>query len=121
MSVNDADNKYPQTLTGYKELFDKLNIDHSDLKGKRAFKEKYDEYIIEQQNETEDMSEDDDLIEDQSSFDEFQFEGIDYLEDNDSAKIYNTKHVFVGAWNVDCDDIIWESDEFREQHENSRE
>ena len=119
VTSTDADNQYPTTLTEYKELFDKLNIEHSDLKGKRAFKSKYDEYIEEKKNE--DMSDDDDLIEDKSSFDEFDFEGIDYLEDNDSGKIYNTKHTFVGTWNADCDDIIWESDEYREQHENSRE
>jgi len=121
VTSTDAGNQYPATLTEYKELFDKLNIDHSELKGKRAFKSKYDEYIEEKKTETEEMSEDDDLIEDKSSFDEFQFEGIDYLEDNDSGKIYNTKHTFVGAWNADCDDIIWESDEFRDQHETSRE
>ena len=87
------------------------------MKGIRSYKAKYDEYLVE--NETEDMS-DEELDEDTSSFDAIDYEGVDYLEDNHSAKIYNTKHVLVGSWNEDCDDIIWVNDEFREQHEENR-
>ena len=110
----NGEHKYPKTIDEYKGLFKKLGIGSDDLKGKRAFKLKYDGYLKKKEEETEELDED------TSDFDEFQFEGVDYLEDNDSEKIYNTKHTFVGAWNADCDDIIWESDEFREQHETLR-
>jgi hypothetical protein len=50
---------------------------------------------------------DEELDEDTSNFDTIDFEGVDYLEDNDSAKIYNTKHVFV----VDPDIDVFNDDQ----------
>ena len=93
--------KHPRTVTEYKELFDKLNIDHSDLKGSRAFKAEYDEFLT------------------MFDFEEIVFMDVDYLEGED-VKIYNTNYDHVGSWNEDFDDIIWVNDKFREQHEALR-
>ena len=115
----DHEPKYPKTIHEYKELFKKLGIDSEDLKSsKRSYRVKYDEYLKEKEEDSEDET--DDLSEDNTDFEEFVFEAVDYLEDTDSSKIYNTKHILVGSWNEDCDDIIWATDEFREQHETNR-
>jgi hypothetical protein len=63
---------------------------------------------------------DDDLKEDTSSFDETDFEGVSYLEDESTGKIYNMKYENVGKWNEDVDDIIWQSENFKSTHETSR-
>ena len=112
--LNEGGVNYPKSIQAYKDLFQKLGLDSENLKGKRAFKMKYDDFLEEKKEET------DELCEDQSEFDEFNYESVDYLEDTETAKIYNTQHVHVGVWNEDCDDIIWVSDEFRQQHEDNR-
>jgi len=106
--------EYPKTVGGYNELFKKLGIDTDGLKGKRSFRVKYDEFLKEKEEET------DELDEDRSDYDGIDYESVDYLEDTETGKVYNTKYVLVGSWNEDCDDIIWVSDEFREQHESDR-
>ena len=109
--------EYPKTVRGFKDLFKKLDIECENLKGIRSFKMKYDEYINEVEGDSDDTE---DLDEDASGFDTIAYEGVDYLEDENTAKIYNTKHIHVGSWNCDCDDIIWVSDEFRDQHDTAR-
>ena len=106
--------EYPKTVLEYNELFKKIGITTDGLKGKRAFRMKYDEYLKEKEEET------DELDEDRSDFDEIDSESVDYLEDIETGKIYNMKHIHIGSWNDDCDDIIWVADEFREQHETDR-
>ena len=106
--------EYPKTVLEYKELFKKLGITTDGLKGKRVFRMKYDEYLKEKEEET------DELDEDESDFDEIDYESVNYLEDTETGKIYNMKHIHIGSWNDDCDDIIWVADEFREQHETDR-
>ena len=108
------ESEYPKNVLEYKELFKKLGITTDGLKGKRVFRMKYDEYLKEKEEET------DELDEDESDFDEIDYESVDYLEDTETGKIYNMKHIHIGSWNDDCDDIIWVADEFRKQHENSR-
>jgi hypothetical protein len=111
----------PKTLLEYKELFKSLNIDFEGLKGRPAFKQAYDEHLKEEKEKTEPLSEDDDdLQEDVSSFDETDFEGVSYLEDEETGKIYNPKHQHVGKWNENVDDIIWVSEDFKNTHETSR-
>lgn len=114
----------PNTVSEYKELFDKIGIDYSNLKGSRAYKQAYEDYLKEKEAEgekTEPLSDDDDeLQEDTNKYDETNFEGVDYLEDEDTAKVYNLKGQLVGKWNEDTDDIIWESEEFKIAHENAR-
>jgi len=119
----------PTTLSGYKALFKELSIDTDGLKGKRAYKEAYESYLKEKEGaeegeKTQPMSDDeddiDDLQEDNNSYEEMTFEGVTYLEDEDSGKIYNPKHQHVGKWNEDVDDIIWSSEEFKSLHESSR-
>ena len=112
----------PSTLSEFKSLFKELSIDTKDLRGVRAYKQAYDDYLREKEEEkTQPMSdEDDDLQEDTNSYEETDFEGVSYLEEEDSGKIYNLKHQHVGKWNADFDDIIWISDEFKATHEASR-
>ena len=104
-------------------MFDKLGLDYSTLKGRRAYSQAYDDYLKEQENEkTQPMSsddeDDDELQEDTNSYDEISFEEVDYLEDEETGKIYNLKHQCVGKWNDDSDDIIWASEDFKLEHEN---
>ena len=111
----------PRTKPEYVKLFEKLGIDSDGLSEIRAYKQRYEEYLKEKEEETEDMSDEDvgdDLQEDKSSFQKIDFEGVEYLEDEDTADLYNTAYKKVGKWNDDCDDIIWESPEFKEEHEN---
>jgi len=113
----------PKSVKEYKELFDKLGLDYSTLKGRRAYSQAYDDYLKEQENEkTQPMSsddeDDDELQEDTNSYDEISFEEVDYLEDEETGKIYNLKHQCVGKWNDDSDDIIWASEDFKLEHEN---
>ena len=112
----------PTTLSEFKALFKELSIDTKDLRGVRAYKQAYDDYLHEKEEEkTQPMSdEDDDLQEDTNSYEETDFEGVSYLEEEDSGKIYNLNHQHVGKWNADFDDIIWISDEFKATHEASR-
>ena len=117
----------PQTISEYKTLFKELGIDTENIKGKRQYKQAYEDYLKEQQEEdadekTQPMSdeEDDELQEDINSYEETTWEGVSYLEDEETGKIYNLKHQYVGKWNADVDDIIWESEEFKTHHENSR-
>ena len=113
----------PKTVSEYKTLFDELGIDYSSIRGLRAFKLAHQDYIKskEEEEQTQPMSDDDDeLHEDKSSYQEMDFEGVSYLEEEDSGKIYNLRHQHVGQWNEDVDDIIWASDEFKQTHETSR-
>jgi len=117
----------PSSISGYKELFDKIGIDYSNIKGIRSYKQAYEDHLKAQEEaeageKTEQLSEDDDddLQEDTHKYDETNFEGVDYLEDEDTAKVYNLKGQHVGKWNEDIDDIIWISEQFKTDHENSR-
>ncbi len=112
----------PSTLSEFKALFKELSIDTKGLRGVRAYKQAYDDYLREKEEEkTQPLSdEDDDLQEDTNSYEETDFEGVSYLEEEESGKIYNLKHQHVGKWNQDFDDIIWISEEFKLTHEASR-
>jgi hypothetical protein len=114
----------PKTVSEYKTLFDELGIDYSSIRGLRGFKQAHQDFIKakEEKEQTQPMSDDDDddLQEDKSSYEEMDFEGVSYLEDEDSGKIYNLKHQHVGQWNEDVDDIVWVSDVFKQTHESSR-
>ena len=100
-------------------MFKELNIDTEGLKGIRAYKQAYDDYLKEKEGEkTEPMSDEDDdeLQEDKNTYDETDFEEVRYLEDEDSGKIYNLRHQHVGKWNSDFDNIVWVSEEFKIAH-----
>lgn len=113
----------PNSIREYKELFDKLGLDYSNLKGRRAYSQAYDDYLRKQEDEktqplSSDDEDDDELKEDTNSYDEITYEGVSYLEDEETGKIYNLKHQCVGKWNDDCDEFIWSSDEYKNAHEN---
>ena len=116
-------------MAQFKDLFSKIGISTDGLKGGKAYREKYLEYIAkskENDEDTEDM-EDDELQLDDKQFAEIDFEGIEYLEDENSGDIYSTSYQIVGGatggiigrWNDNYDDIIWTNDTFRLAHETN--
>jgi hypothetical protein len=112
----------PTTTTEFKELFKGLGISADGLKGKKAYVEKYEEYLKGKESvdeETEDMS-DDELETDTSNFTEIDYEGVEYLEDEDTGLLYNSAHQAVGKWNDGGDEIIWSSETFRLAHETMK-
>ena len=50
------------------------------------------------------------------TFTEISFEGVDYLEDENSNEIYSKGGVLIGEWNEECDTIIWGHDKYKEYH-----
>lgn len=64
--------------------------------------------------------EEEELQLDEKNFIEIDFEGVEYLEDEDSGEIYSTSHELVGKWTEDCDDIIWSNESFRLSHESKK-
>ena len=57
---------------------------------------------------------------DEENFNDIEFEGVTYSEDNRFDKIYNQAKKFVGIWNDNRDDIMWIDDEYRVEHETSK-
>ena len=47
---------------------------------------------------------------------DINYEGVDYLEDENSGEIYSTGGILIGKWNEECDNIIWENDKYKENH-----
>jgi len=121
----DSSQLVPTTTAEFKKYFQDLGISTEGLRGKKAFKDKYDEYqkgkesAVDDGEETEDMS-DDELEKDTSSFVEVDYEGVEYLEDEETSNIYNAAHQLVGKWNEDGDEVIWSSDSFRVAHETMK-
>lgn len=50
------------------------------------------------------------------TFAEISFEGVDYLENENSNEIYSKGGVLIGEWNKECDNIIWGNDKYKENH-----
>jgi hypothetical protein len=122
--VKSESSDVPATTAEFKKYFHDLGISVEGLRGKKAFKDKYDEYQKSKESpvddeETEDMS-DDELEKDTSSFVEVDYEGVEYLEDEDTSNIYNASHQLVGKWNEDGDKILWSSDSFRVAHDTMK-
>lgn len=67
----------------------------------------------------ETTDESDDNSSDEKEYDEIEFEGIRYLQE-DTGEIYNLNYQQIGKWNDSGDDIIWLSNVFRENHESSK-
>lgn len=115
----------PSTTAEFKKLFQELGITTEGLRGKGAYKQRYDQYLKEQEqqndgDETEDMSDEEELVKDETNFVEVDFEGVEYLEDEDTSNIYDTSHNFIGKWNEDGDDIIWASDSAKADHDSKK-
>ena len=112
----------PSTTTEFKRLFQELGITSEGLKGKKAFKDRYDKYLKEKEQgeETEDMSDEDELEKDETNYVEIDFEGIEYLEDEDTSNIYNTSHDLVGKWDDDGTEIIWLSESAKADHDSKK-
>jgi len=53
---------------------------------------------------------------DEKEFAEIMFQGIDYLEDENTGRIYTLDHQLIGKWNQDYDDIQWRDDKSKENH-----
>ena len=117
----------PKTITEFKSLFNELGIDYSELKGKRAYAQAYENFLREKEEEKtkpmsdeEDEDDEDELKEDNHSYDEISWDGVDYLEDEDTGFIFNLEGKKVAKWNEDADDFIWLSEEAKTIHENAR-
>ena len=119
----------PKSVPEFKKLFDSLGIDYSSLKGRNAYKQAYEDYLkekekVKEEEKTQPMSDeeqdDDELLEDKNSYIQITFEGIEYLEDEDSGNIYDLSGKNIAKWNEDSDDFIWNSEEARVAHENNR-
>ena len=65
----------------------------------------------------EEDTDDEELDEDKSNYDEITHHGVDYLEDEETGNVYNMEFKLVGKWNENADDIIWENDDARLTHE----
>ena len=122
--VKSESSDVPATTAEFKKYFHDLGISVEGLRGKKAFKDKYDEYQKSKESpvdgeDTEDMS-DDELEKDTSSFVEVDYEGVEYLEDEETSDIYNASHQLVGKWNEDGDKILWSSDSFRVAHDTMK-
>tara|TARA_Y100000590_G_C15719309_1_gene1012973 strand:- start:1541 stop:2365 length:825 start_codon:yes stop_codon:yes gene_type:complete len=50
------------------------------------------------------------------TFTEINYEGVDYLEDENSGEIYSKGGVLIGKWNNESDTIIWKNDKYKENH-----
>ena len=111
--------KGPSSVAEYKKLFKELNISMEGLKGGRGFKDAYEKYLSDSSADTEDLS-DEELDEDNKVFVEIDYEGVDYLEDENSGNIYSLDHSVVGRWDGDCSEIIWENDGARMNHESKK-
>ena len=73
------------------------------------------------EGDDEDSSvEDEELEKDPSKFVEVDYEGVEYLEDEENSDIYNASHQLVGKWNDEGDKIVWSSDSFRKAHETMK-
>ena len=121
--IPSSDGGVPKTTAEFKKLFQELGISTEGLRGKGAYVKKYDEYMKEKAKgeETEDMSdEEDELDKDETNYVEVDFEGVEYLEDEETSNIYNTSHVLIGKWNEDGDDILWASDSAKADHDSKK-
>ena len=122
---SDTQDSVPSTTAEFKKLFAELGISTEGLRGKGAYKQRYMQHLQEQEKtqeddeETEDMS-DEELGLDTSNFVEVDFDGVEYLEDEDTSNIYNVSHQLIGKWNEDGDDIIWAEEKFKVAHETMK-
>lgn len=121
--IPSSDEVVPKTTAEFKKLFQELGISTEGLRGKGAYVKRYEEYMEEKGKgeETEDMSdEEDELDKDETNYVEVDFEGVEYLEDEETSNIYNTSHVLIGKWNDDGDDILWVSDSAKADHDSKK-
>ena len=121
--IPSSDGGVPKTTSEFKKLFQELGISTEGLRGKGAYVKKYEEYMEEKEKgeQTEDMSdEEDELDKDETNYVEVDFEGVEYLEDEETSNIYNTSHVLIGKWNDDGDDILWTSDSAKADHDSKK-
>ena len=51
---------------------------------------------------------------------EISHEGVDYLEDEESGKVYSVDFNEVGKWNEDMDDILWINTVEKNKHESNK-
>jgi len=108
----------------YKKLFKDFGISTEGLKGQRAYKAKYEEYLS-QKKANEESGEGDGQVSDEELDEDvdyvpIDFEGVEYLEDEESGKIYDTGHNLIGKWNQSVDDIIWENETAKINHETKK-
>ena len=80
--------------------------------------EEEEESSSDEEGQVVEMSEDeDDAVADTNSLTETSFEGVEYLEDEDTNQIYSLKGQHVGKWTSDFDGIVFVNDKFKQEHE----
>mgnify|MGYP001368148026 CR=1 FL=1 len=57
---------------------------------------------------------------DEIDYMEIDFEGVEYLEDENSGQIYSVNHQLLGKWNENFDDILWVNESFKVQHDTTK-
>ena len=123
--VKSGSSDIPSTTAEFKKLLGELGISVEGLRGKKAFQDKYEEYqkskdsSVDDGEDTEDMS-DDELDKDTSNFVEVDYDGVEYLEDEETSNLYNAAHQLIGKWNEDGDEVIWSSESYRLAHETMK-
>ena len=96
------------------ELFDISSADEPEIVEEET--SGWGEYLSDEADSDDDGS----IIEDTSRFDPLTFEGVDYLEEIDTEKVFNLKQEYVGEWNVDVDELIWTKEKYAREHEEMR-
>jgi len=108
-----------------KEIIEALDISLDSLRGKTMYLAKYEEIvkaIEEHENQDEDGDEDGDETDSLSDDDEIDYvestyEEIDYLEDENSDKVFNLQKQHVGDWDENGD-IQWKDESFKIAHKS---
>ena len=71
-------------------------------------------YLYLRRRHYEILSPDDD--DEDKDFVEIMFEGINYLEDENTRRIYTLDHKLIGKWDENCETIIWRNNKCKENH-----
>jgi hypothetical protein len=111
----DSDNNSPRTVPAFKKKYKEMDIPSSEyntLKGLQQHREFWKNY-----NMRDNVSESSD---EEREFVEMDFDGVEYLEDENSGDIFNTKHQKIGKWNDVGDEVLWLNDSFRTNHETMK-
>ena len=127
--VDGNDDNVPSTVKEFKEFFkekkdiiEDLGISIDGLRGKSMYTAKYHE-ILEAIKDHENFDADDnesgdeteDMSDDEIDYVETTYEEIDYLEDENSDKVFNLQKQHVGDWDENGN-IVWKNKSFQIEH-----
>ena len=96
-------------------------LDDSDDSWRSDSGSESEEDISDDSDESDDSEKDecdDESENDTPKFVKIDYDGVEYLEDEENSYLYNASHQLVGKWNGNGDKIVWSSDSFRKAHQN---